>query len=83
MLDIKLIRENPEMVKAAMKTRNKDMDAVVDEVLEIDAKRRELMKATDALKQEQNGGYMDKAGDKTTPVVKVEISGVGGMHAFD
>lgn len=36
-----------------------------------------------ALKQEQNGGYMDKSGDKTTPVVKVEISGVGGMHAFD
>lgn len=54
MLDIKLIRENPEAVKAAMKTRNKDMDAVVDEVLAIDAERRELMKATDALKQEQN-----------------------------
>lgn len=33
MLDIKLIRENPEMVKAAMKTRNKDMDAVVDDIL--------------------------------------------------
>ena len=38
MLDIKLIRENPEMVKAAMKTRNKDMDAVVDDILDIDAK---------------------------------------------
>ncbi|MDD6276921.1 MAG: serine--tRNA ligase [Clostridia bacterium] len=54
MLDIKLIRENPDMVKAAMKTRNKDMDALVDEVLEIDAERRELMKVTDAMKQEQN-----------------------------
>ena len=54
MLDIKLIRENPEMVKAAMKTRNKDMDALVDEILEIDAKRRELMQITDAMKQEQN-----------------------------
>ena len=30
MLDIKLIRENPDLVKAAMKTRNKDMDAAVD-----------------------------------------------------
>lgn len=66
MLDIKLIRENPEMVKAAMKTRNKDMDAVVDEVLEIDAKRRELMKATDALKQEQN------AASKKIPQIKKE-----------
>ena len=66
MLDIKLIRENPEMVKAAMKTRNKDMDAVVDEVLEIDAKRRELMKATDSLKQEQN------AASKKIPQIKKE-----------
>ena len=54
MLDIKVIRENPEKVKAAMKTRNKDMDALVDEVLEIDKQRRELMIKNDALKQEQN-----------------------------
>ncbi len=54
MLDIKLIRENPEMVKAAMKSRNKDMDALVDEVLKIDIERRELMQITDTMKQEQN-----------------------------
>ena len=36
MLDIKVIRENPQRVKDAMKTRNKDMDALVDEVLAID-----------------------------------------------
>ena len=54
MLDIKVIRENPEKVKAAMKSRNKDMDSLVDEVLAIDAERRELMTKTDALKQEQN-----------------------------
>lgn len=54
MLDIKLIRENPDLVKAAMKSRNKDMDALVDEVLAIDVQRRELMTKTDAMKQEQN-----------------------------
>ncbi|MBP3447351.1 MAG: serine--tRNA ligase [Clostridia bacterium] len=54
MLDIKLIRENPDLVKAAMKSRNKDMDALVDEVLAIDVQRRELMQITDAMKQEQN-----------------------------
>ena len=54
MLDIKVIRENPEKVKAAMKSRNKDMDALVDEVLSIDAERRTLMTKTDAFKQEQN-----------------------------
>ena len=54
MLDIKVIRENPEKVKAAMKTRNKDMDSLIDEVLAIDVERRALMTKTDALKQEQN-----------------------------
>ncbi len=54
MLDIKLIRENPEKVKAAMKSRNKDMDALVCEVLAIDAERRKLTQISDSLKKEQN-----------------------------
>ncbi len=54
MLDIRLIRENPENVKAAMRRRNKDMDELVDQVLALDVRRRELMAATDAMKQEQN-----------------------------
>lgn len=54
MLDIKLIREKPDLVKAAMKTRNKNMDAFVDEIIEIDVKRRELSSKRDALKAEQN-----------------------------
>ncbi|MBO5421985.1 MAG: serine--tRNA ligase [Clostridia bacterium] len=64
MLDIKLIRENPDLVKAAMKSRNKDMDALVDEVLAIDVERRELMQITDAMKQEQN------AASKQIPQIK-------------
>ncbi len=64
MLDIKLIRENPDLVKAAMKSRNKDMDALVDEVLAIDVQRRELMTKTDAMKQEQN------AASKQIPQIK-------------
>lgn len=66
MLDIKLIRENPEKVKAAMKTRNKDMDALVDEILEIDKKVRELTQKADALKAEQN------AASKKIPQIKKE-----------
>ncbi len=54
MLDIKVIREKPEMVKAAMKTRNKDMDALVDEIIAIDEKRRELASKRDSLKAQQN-----------------------------
>ena len=66
MLDIKLIRENPDKVKAAMKTRNKDMDALVDEILEIDKQVRELTQKADALKAEQN------AASKQIPQIKKE-----------
>lgn len=59
MLDIKVIREDPSRVKAAMKSRGKDMDAAVDELLAIDVRRRELLGATDALKQEQNAASRD------------------------
>ena len=31
MLDIKVIRNNPDAVKQAMKTRNMDADAIIDE----------------------------------------------------
>ncbi len=66
MLDIKLIRENPDKVKAAMKTRNKDMDALVDEILAIDKQVRELTQKADALKAEQN------AASKKIPQIKKE-----------
>lgn len=59
MLDIKQIRENPDKVKAAMRSRSKDMDSFIDELLAIDVKRRELMIATDAMKQEQNAASRD------------------------
>ena len=66
MLDIKLIRENPDLVKRAMKTRNKDMDALVDEILAIDARRRELSSKRDQLKARQN------AAGKMIPQLKKE-----------
>lgn len=35
-----------------------------------------------ALKQEQNGGYMDKSADKAPQTIKIVMDGVGGMDAF-
>ncbi len=75
MLDIKLIRENPEKIKAAMKTRNKDMDAVVDEILEIDAEVRALTQKADALKAEQN------AASKKIPQIKKEGGDISEIMA--
>ena len=54
MIDIKVIRDNPDRVKDAMKKRNKNLDDVIDKVIDIDIKRREISTATDAMKAEQN-----------------------------
>ena len=54
MLDIKVIRENPDRVKQAMKNRNGDYDEIIDRVLACDEKRRELNSKADALKAKQN-----------------------------
>lgn len=75
MLDIKVIRENPEKVKAAMKTRNKDMDALVDEVLEIDVERRKLSQENDALKKTQNDA------SKEIPKIKKECGDCSAIFA--
>ena len=53
MLDIKFIRNNPDVVKE--KTKKREMDPVViDELLEYDEKRRALLKETEELKAERN-----------------------------
>ncbi len=74
MLDIKIIRENPEKVKEALKTRNADYDSYIDEILEIDEKRRKISTETDALKAEQNKvskqiPVMKKNGENTDAVM--------------
>ena len=54
MLDIRVIKENPERVKAALARRNKDYSAEIDKILELDALRREIIGKTESLKAEQN-----------------------------
>ncbi|CDZ25160.1 Serine-tRNA ligase [[Clostridium] cellulosi] len=64
MLDIKVIRNNPEKVKKAMRDRNKDID--IDAVIALDNERRDLIQATDKLKAEQN------AESKRIPMLRKE-----------
>lgn len=53
MLDIKFIRENPEKVKKAC--RDKQVDAkVVDKLLLVDKKRREILQEIEKLRSERN-----------------------------
>ncbi|MEM0531008.1 serine--tRNA ligase [Zongyangia sp. HA2173] len=74
MLDIKLIRTEPDKVKAAMRKRNKDMDAQVDEILAIDERRRQLSSESDNLKAQQNKASKEiprikKEGGDTTAIM--------------
>ena len=73
MLDIRRIRENPVAVKAAMKSRNMDMDALIDSVLEIDRRRRELTVKIDTIRSEQN------AASKEIPRIKKEGGDVSAI----
>lgn len=54
MIDIKLIKENPEEVIKRFKIKGKDAEADIKRILELDAMRRSLISETEALKAEQN-----------------------------
>ena len=54
MLDIRLIRQDAERVKQAMRDRQNEMDGVIDEIVDIDRQRRELSAKNDEMRAEQN-----------------------------
>ena len=53
MLDIKLIRQETDLVKDKVTKRGMD-PAVIDEILKLDQERRELIKQTEELKSRRN-----------------------------
>ena len=53
MLDINLIREQPDLVREALRNRQMD-DSPIDRVLELDAQRRALLQQVETLKAERN-----------------------------
>lgn len=74
MLDIKFIKNNTELVKKAMKDRQKPMDEVIDEIIRLDEKRLELISEVEALRAEQNSfnkkiPALKKSGEDTTKVM--------------
>jgi len=52
MLDIKMIRENPESIRKMLKNRDVQFD--LDLLLELDKKRREMIISTDNLRKKKN-----------------------------
>lgn len=75
MLDIKLIRNKPDEIKIAMKNRNMDMDNVIDQILSLDSKRRELTSSVETMKAKQNYvtkeiPLLKKKGQDTSDIMK-------------
>ena len=81
MIDIKLIRENPDLVKENIKKKFQDEKLIlVDEVLELDKKYREYKKEADDLRAMRNEkssqiGALMRDGKKTdAEAIKNEVS---------
>lgn len=75
MLDIKQIRSDAEAVKTKIKKRELNLDNVVDQILDIDAQRREVTAQVEAKKAEQN------ADSKKIPQMKKAGEDVGALMA--
>ena len=79
MLDIKLIRENPDKINELLKRRNPELS--IDKVLEIDAERRKIQTQADELRakrktESQKIGMMKKNGENTD-ALQEEIRALG------
>lgn len=72
MLDLKFIRENPELVKKGVESKNEK--SKVDEILALDKERREYLQRTEDLKAKRNTvsqevARMKKAGENADYIV--------------
>ena len=84
MLDIKLVRTNPELVKENIRKKFQDEKLVlVDEVLDLDAKFRAAKTKCDELRNKRKvmskeiGGLMGKGMKEEAEKVKAEVSAIG------
>ena len=73
MLDIKRIKEDPEGVKAGLRAKEVDCDAIIDRILELDEQRRALIADTETRKARQNKvskeiPALKKAGKDVAPI---------------
>ncbi len=79
MLDIKLIREQPDFVKAQLARRGADV-AQIDEVLALDEQRRKLLQEVETLKATRNAvskeiGKMKEAAARDAKIAEMRTVG--------
>ena len=82
MLDLKVIRSNPEEIKKALTNRGEDFDVkVIDEVIALDEERRKILVEVEALKSQRNKvsaeiPKLKKAGEDVAPIM-AEMKKIG------
>ena len=79
MLDINLLRENPDLVRKALQDRQ-DSPAPVDSILQLDEKRRGLLNEVEQLKAERNVvskeiGKMKDAAERQSKIEAMRLVG--------
>ena len=81
MLDIKFVRENPEIVKQNIRNKFQDKKLpLVDEVIELDKRNREIKQEVEALRAERNklskqiGGLMKQGKKEEAEEVKRQVA---------
>ena len=81
MLDIRFLRENPDVVKENIKKKFQDSKlTLVDEVIELDAKKRETQQEADALRADRNklskqiGALMGQGKKEEAEAVKAQVA---------
>ena len=72
MLDLKFIRENPELVKKGIESKNEQ--SRVDEVLQLDKQRRDILTVSEELKAKRNQvsqevGKIKKSGQDASAII--------------
>jgi seryl-tRNA synthetase len=70
-LDLKLIRDDPDTVRAALARRDPGLAEAVDRLLELDARRRSLITEVDGLRAEQKRRGKEVA--QATPERRAEV----------
>ena len=73
MLDMKMIRENPENIRKMLKDRDVQFD--LDLLLDLDKKRREMIISTDELRKKKNEmsvkiSEAKKTGSEVTSIIQ-------------
>ena len=88
MIDIKFLRENPEIVKQNIKNKFQEHKLhLVDEVIELDAQARVAQREADELRSKKNkiakqiGALMGQGKKEEAEAVKAEVAGISARLA--